>query len=67
MRGQDCTIDGEKIDASKELMIIGSKVNNLATIINDKKCIMNNKMACYARDLALLSQENLALLKDLDI
>ena len=67
IKGQECTIDGEKIDASKELMIIGSKVNNLATIVNDKKCKMNNKKACYARDLALLSQENLALLKSLDI
>ena len=63
----ECIIDGERIEASKELMIIGSEVNNLQTLIYEKKCNKNDVNACFAKDMISVSAEAIGKLKDLDI
>jgi hypothetical protein len=64
---RECVLDGEKVDGSRELMIIGSKVNNLETLINDKKCNKKNMDACFSRDMSKISSEAMKMLQDLDV
>lgn len=63
----ECVLDGEKVDGSRELMIIGSKVNNLQTLISDKKCNKKNVDACFSRDISQISNEAMEMLQDLDV